>query len=403
MENRDWEELYSTEKAVSKFLTLDKFLNSDAYLKRVAEYIAQSIGQDTEEFTFKAMVAVQSRLAAVKLKKFLDEVLSQKLKNYSPEMVEVVITYQNNDEIEIKEYLREIGERYGLTNPEEINKKIVERFKENENPKVLIVNKRLLTGFDCKKLKVLYLAEILKGSLLLQASARVNRPYPNKECGLIVDLTGVSLENYRKAIQEYNIYEQKEINEDILKHLFKDSGEIWETFLRKLQEFKNIFEDITGFTLKEFSAQLTSKDSERAKETLREIIGKILASNEGINRLIPLLEELTKLYETLGGFPQKAKTEWRIVYKTLKTLQVAINKRLKPRNLTRIPKEIEREILKTLEFGRIKNLDDLIIDEAVLDKLLKEKKDYLIISDWLIPLTHLLEEELEEPLYRLIF
>jgi type I restriction enzyme R subunit len=402
-ENRDLEELYSTEREVSKSLPLGKFLNSDSYLKRVAEYIAQSIEQDTEEFTFKAMVAVQSRLAAVKLKRFLDEILPQKFKNYSRDWVEVVITYQNNDEIEIKEYLKEVGKRYGLNYPEEINKRIVEKFKEEKNPKILIVNKRLLTGFDCKKLKVLYLAEILKSSLLLQASARVNRPYTNKEFGLIVDLNGVSLENYRKAIQEYNIYEQKEINEDILKNLFKDSGEIWETFLKRLEEFKKLFEYITGFSLEEFSVNLTSKDSERAKETLQDVVGKILASNEGIVRLIPLLEELTRLYETLGGYPQKAKPEWKRIYKTLKTLQVSINRRLKPRKVTRIPKEIENEILKTVEFGKIENLDEIRLDDTVIEKLLKERKDYLIISDWLIPLTNLLEEELEEPLYRLIY
>jgi type I restriction enzyme R subunit len=238
---------------------------------------------------------------------------------------------------------------------------------------------------------------------LLQASARVNRPYPNKEFGLIVDLTGVCLENYRKAIQEYNIYGQKEINEDILKHLFKDSGEIWETFVRKLETFKNLFEDITGLTLKEFSHRLKASDSERAKETIREVVGKILASNEGIDRLVPLLEELVKLYETLGGFPEKAKSEWRIIYKTLKTLQVAINRRLKPRKVTKIPKEIEEEILKTVEFGRLETLDELKIDEEVLEKFLNGKKGYLIISDWLIPLANLLEEELEEPLYRLIY
>jgi type I restriction enzyme R subunit len=402
-ENRDLEELSSTEREISKLLSFSKLLNSEVYLKRVAEYIADNLAVDTEDFTFKAMVAVQSRLAAVKLKRELDKVLLQRFENYSPEWVEVVITYQNDDEIEIKEYLNEVRQRYGLTHPEDINKKIVERFKERENPKGLIVNRRLLTGFDCKKLKVLYLAEILKGSLLLQASARVNRPYPGKEFGLIVDLTGVSIENYKKAIQEYNIYEQKEINEDILKNLFKDSQEIWETFLRRLEEFKTLFEGITGLTLEEFSKKLTSKSSEEAKETLREVVGKILATNEGTYKLIPLLEEVTKLYKTLGGYPEKAKPEWRKIYKTLKTLQVAINRNLKPHRVVRIPKEIEAEILNSVEFGEIKNIDELTLSDEVLEKLLKEGKDYLIISDWLIPLANLLEDEKEEPLYRLIY
>ena len=349
------------------------------------------------------MVAVQSRLSAVKLKRFLDEELPKKFKNYSPEWVEVVITHLNNDDIEIKEYLKELRERYKLTDAEEINKEIVKRFKKEENPKVLVVNKRLLTGFDCKGLKVLYLAEILKDVLLLQASARVNRPAEGKEFGLIVDLTGLTIQNYRKAIAKYNLYKQEDINEDILKNLFKDSREIWETFLQKLEKFKDLFEKITGLPFDVFVKKLTSKSSDEAKETLHEVVGKILSSNEGLTELIPLLKEVIKLYETLGGYPEKAKPEWRNVYKALKTLQVAINRTLNPKKVERIPKEIKEEITKYVEFGKIKTLDEIKFDEKTINKLLKEGKDYLIISDWVIPLANLLEEEREEPLYRLIY
>ncbi|NPA14546.1 MAG: HsdR family type I site-specific deoxyribonuclease, partial [Aquificae bacterium] len=401
-ENRDIEEISVSEREFSNLLNLRDFLKSDSYLEKVAQYIVENIETDTEEFAYKAMIAVQSRKAAVVLKRKLDEILSKKFENYSPEWVEVVITYQNDDEVEIKEYLNEVRQRYGITDAEKVNKRIVERFKESENPKVLIVNRKLLTGFDCKKLKVLYLAEILNGSLLLQASARVNRPYPGKEFGLIVDLTGVSIENYKKAIQEYNLYEQKEINEDILKNLFKDSREIWETFLRRLEDFKNLFENITGLTLEEFSQKLTSKSSEEVKETLREVVGRVFASNEGFYSLIPLLGEITKHYEIIGGYPEKAKPQWKRIYKTLKTLQVAINRKLRPTK-GKIPKEIEEEILKGIEFGEIKNLDDLTLDEHSLEKLLKEGRDYLIISDWLIPLANFLEQEKEEPLYKLIY
>jgi len=290
------------------------------------------------------MVAVQSRLSAVKLKRYLDEILPNKFKDYSSEWVEVVITHTNNDDIEIKEYLRELRERYKLTNAEEINKEIVKRFKNWENPKVLIVNKRLLTGFDYKRLKVLYLAEILKDVLLLQASARVNRPAEGKEFGLIVDLTGLTIQNYRKAIAEYNLYEQKEISEDILKNLFKDSQEIWETFLKKLERFKDLFEMTTDLSFDDFVKKLTSKSSEDAQKTLHEVVGKILSTNSGLFELVPLLRELIKLYESLGGYPEKAKPQWRKVYKASKTLQVAINRTLNPKKLERIPKEIKEEI-----------------------------------------------------------
>jgi len=397
------EEILSTERAVSKGLTLSNLFQSEGYLREVAKYIAENLEKDTEEFTFKVMVAVQSRLSAVKLKRYLDEILPNKFKDYSPEWVEVVITHTNNNDIEIKEYLRELRERYKLTDAEEINKEIVKRFKNGENPKVLIVNKRLLTGFDYKRLKVLYLAEVLKDVLLLQASARVNRPAEGKEFGLIVDLTGLTIQNYRKAIAEYNLYEQKEISEDILKNLFKDSQEIWETFLKKLERFKDLFEMTTDLSFDDFVKKLTSKSSEDAKKTLHEVVGKILSTNSGLFELVPLLRELIKLYESLGGYPEKAKPQWRKVYKALKTLQIAINRTLTPKKVEKIPKEIKEELTKYVEFGRIKTLDEIKLDEKTINNLLKEGKDYLIISDWIIPLVNLLEEEKEEPLYRLIY
>ena len=77
--------------------------------------------------------------------------------------------------------------------------------KTNEDPKILIVTDKLLTGFDAPLLYCMYLDKPMRDHVLLQAIARVNRPYVDgdgnsKPIGLVVDFVGV-LRELRKALQ----------------------------------------------------------------------------------------------------------------------------------------------------------------------------------------------------------
>ena len=79
---------------------------------------------------------------------------------------------------------RELEKRFGFTESYEINAELKRKFKEEENPKILIVTDMLLTGFDVPQLQAMYLHKPLKGHRLLQAIARTNRPYKGvKEAG----------------------------------------------------------------------------------------------------------------------------------------------------------------------------------------------------------------------------
>ncbi|RJQ84283.1 MAG: type I restriction endonuclease subunit R [Desulfobacteraceae bacterium] len=71
------------------------------------------------------------------------------------------------------------------------NQQLINAFKRSEQPEIIIVVDKLLTGFDAPRNTVLYLARKLKEHTLLQAIARVNRLYPGKEYGLILDYSGV--------------------------------------------------------------------------------------------------------------------------------------------------------------------------------------------------------------------
>ena len=71
-------------------------------------------------------------------------------------------------------------------NSKSYEKNIISRFKNQKDPEIIIVVDKLLTGFDEPKNTVLYLTRNLQSHKLLQAIARVNRIYPDKEFGYII-------------------------------------------------------------------------------------------------------------------------------------------------------------------------------------------------------------------------
>lgn len=113
---------------------------------------------------------------------------------------------------------------------------IINRFKKGEMPEIIIVVDKLLTGFDEPKNTVLYLTRNLQGHKLLQAIARVNRIYPDKDFGYIIDYYGV-IENLDDALEQYSTFEEFDdddlvgtltnINEEI-KKLPQKHSELWD-------------------------------------------------------------------------------------------------------------------------------------------------------------------------------
>jgi len=123
-------------------------------------------------------------------------------------------------------------------NSKTYEKNIISRFKNQKDPEIIIVVDKLLTGFDEPRNTVLYLTRNLRGHKLLQAIARVNRIYSDKEFGYIVDYYGV-IENLDDAMQMYSSFEEFDdddligtltnINDEIRK-LPQKHSELWDLF-----------------------------------------------------------------------------------------------------------------------------------------------------------------------------
>jgi len=131
---------------------------------------------------WKGMVVTPSRRSAAmygeRLRRRMDE-----------EAVEVLYTSTKDDSGLIEQFHTDSEERDS----------IVKAFKEEEDPKLLVVHNMLLTGFDAPVLKTMYLDRNLKNHNLMQAIARTNRPAAGKENGEIVDFQGV-FENIDEAL-----------------------------------------------------------------------------------------------------------------------------------------------------------------------------------------------------------
>ena len=166
-------------------------------IKRVADKIIEHYETHVRPNGLKAMVVAPSREAAVLYKKAFD--------NLNAPESRIIMTFDPTD----KKYG---WGKYVLTEGEK--GRYEEKFKlpiDDEGPLILIVVNMLLTGFDAPILQALYLDQGLKEHTLLQAIARVNRPYGEKKThGLIVDFWGVS-KNLAAAYQMYDNADVQEI------------------------------------------------------------------------------------------------------------------------------------------------------------------------------------------------
>lgn len=178
--------------------------------------------------TGKAMIVAYSRPIAMKIYHKLLE-----LRPAWKEKIGVVMTSGNSDPAEWKDI---IGTK---AHKEELARK----FKDNNDPmKIAIVVDMWLTGFDVPSLATMYVYKPMHGYNLMQAIARVNRVFRDKEGGLIVDYVGIA-SALKAAMKEYTGRDQLRYGDmDIAKTAYPK-------FQEKLQVCKDI---LYGFDYSEF-------------------------------------------------------------------------------------------------------------------------------------------------------
>ncbi len=179
-------------RILDRAIGLRTFLTADDRVEKVAIYVAEHFKKNVEPLGYKAFLVGVNREACAKYKRALD-------RHLPPEWSEAVYTENTADVID-----RPLVAKLQLSTSHEEEVRLL--FKtSDENPKILIVTDKLLTGYDASLLYCMYLDKPMRDHVLLQAIARVNRPHVDengagKRIGLVVDFVGV-LRELRKALR----------------------------------------------------------------------------------------------------------------------------------------------------------------------------------------------------------
>jgi type I restriction enzyme, R subunit len=222
-----------------KFARYDHLNAAEQKMRMIAWDISYHYRDNWQGSTpFKGQLVCDKKINAIRYKEFLDEigiVSSEVLISSMDEREGEDSAYEKSTEKE-NQFWKKMMDEHG--NSKTYEKNIISRFKNQKDPEIIIVVDKLLTGFDEPKNTVLYLTRNLQGHKLLQAIARVNRIYPDKEFGYIIDYYGV-IENLDSALELYSSFAEFDaadlegtlvnINEEI-KKLPQKHSELWDIF-----------------------------------------------------------------------------------------------------------------------------------------------------------------------------
>lgn len=155
---------------------------------------------------FKAQLVAPSKVAAIQYHQFLQDLggVTSEVIISAPDMREGFDEIEDESKSAVVRFWDKQMKRFGKE--ENYTKQIIAQFKESDEPEILIVVDKLITGFDAPRNTVLYLCRALREHTLLQAIARVNRLYEGKEFGYIIDYANI-LQELDTALTMYSAFE----------------------------------------------------------------------------------------------------------------------------------------------------------------------------------------------------
>jgi len=273
-------------KIIEKAEKLKAVLKSPERVDKIAKHTAEHFKQSVEPLGFKSFIVAVDREACALYKEAIDKYLPAKY-------TKVVYTPDYKD----SELLR----KYYLSEDEE--KTVRKAFKSPDKmPKILIVTEKLLTGYDAPILYTMYLDKPFKDHTLLQAIARVNRPYKAKTCGMVVDYIGI-FENLQRALA----FDSKDISKGLL----------------DIEVLKGRFRELMQLARE----TLSQVDIENGKTRIVNIIDYFFDEDRR-GRFIKLFKQIQEIYEILS--PDEFLRDYLKNYKLLLQVYQIIYKEFSP-------------------------------------------------------------------------
>ncbi len=252
-------ENYIIEKSKKELGKMESILGAEQTITALCEDIIKHYEENRQhQLTGKAMIVGYSRAIAIAIYRKLLE-----LRPAWKDMVGVVMTESNKDPEKWR----------GITGNKRHRDEMAKRFKDNDDLlKIAIVVDMWLTGFDVPSLSTMYVYKPMAGHNLMQAIARVNRVYKDKEGGLVVDYVGIA-SALKQAMTDYTNRDKSNYGDtDIAKTALPK-------FIEKLEVCQDLFH---GFDYSGFMCD-TATDFSRAK-----------AISGGVNFLSSIDKEMQK-------------------------------------------------------------------------------------------------------------
>lgn len=210
---------------MEKQVTLRNMMKNSDRMDSIAKYLSEHFRSNVEPLGYKAFLVAVDREACVMYKEMLDMYLP-------PSYSRVIISSNHNDKENLKKY----------HTTEDQERDIRKAFRDpKEEPKILIVTEKLLTGFDAPILYCMYLDKPMRDHVLLQAIARINRPYETsdgkvKTAGLIIDFVGV-FRRLKDALE----FDSKDLSD--IEDVVQDLEILKKSFSEKIAEMKSKYLD----------------------------------------------------------------------------------------------------------------------------------------------------------------
>ncbi len=275
--DKDFEELAENEEvkgivAKTKWANLERLVGDNTRIKQVAKDIVEHFSQRQEIMSGKGMIVCMSRRICIDL---FNEIIKLKPEWYSKEdkkgYLKVIMTGSATDKAEWQEHIRNKQRR----------REIGDEFKKPESEiKLVIVRDMWLTGFDVPSLHTMYTDKPMKSHNLMQAIARVNRVFKDKDGGLVVDYIGI-FPDLKNALAEYSPRDQKLLG--------VNQSEAVSAMLEKYDIVKSLFFNFNYTDFKEM-------DTSQRLLLLINAMDHILKQEKGKERFIKRVIELQRAF-----------------------------------------------------------------------------------------------------------
>lgn len=282
------DELTEKQKRFAKWASKEAVVGSEQRLKQVALDLVTHFENRTSAAEGKAMIVCMSRRICVALHNEITKIRPHWHDNSDDKgNIKVIMTGSASDPLDWQEHIRNKPRR----------KAIGDRLKDPKDPlKMVIVRDMWLTGFDAPCLHTLYIDKPMNGHNLMQAIARVNRVFGDKQGGLVVDYIGIA-QDLKKALAIYTESKGKG-------QLTFDQSEA----IAKMLDFYEIVVDMFGtFDYKKYF-QLDPRDKLNfILDASNFILG--LKDEDGVNGKKRFTFNVTRLSQAFGlvGTTQEAK------------------------------------------------------------------------------------------------